>query len=292
MNIVGKVLIVLNLVFALATGCCLAVDFVIRTNWKTHAEGCQRELEVARANAAAMKSTFEELDRQAKSALRDLEVEKQNRKNDEIVRKIEMDDARRSGDDAGTKFKDAERSSQQARTESARLKAEIGGLVKVIEERNKILMAKERENRELRLETVSNREKTEAVIARNENLLEQLEDARRKLRESETGTGAFTLTSSVDPNRPNPPPSQVHGMVEKIDQKEGLVEVSIGADQGLKKYHTLEVFRLRPQPQYLGRIRIVEVFPHKAIARLVRTPLTAARPLQEGDQVASSIGQP
>src|SRR5438552_12158646 len=67
MNTVGKVLVILNLVFALATGGFLAVDLVYRTNWRTHAEGCQRELEVARANTAAMKKTFEELDRQAKN---------------------------------------------------------------------------------------------------------------------------------------------------------------------------------------------------------------------------------
>ena len=67
------------------------------------------------------------------------------------------------------------------------------------------------------------------------------------------------------------------------------MEISLGAHEGLKKYHTLEVFRLRPQGQYLGRIRIVEVFEHKAIGRLVRTPLTSARPVQQGDQVSSSL---
>jgi hypothetical protein len=292
MNTVGKVLVVLNLVFALATGGLMAYDFVVRTNWKTYAEDCQRRLEVASANAAAMKKTFEELDRQAKNALRDLDAEKQNRKNDEIVRKIEMDDARLNGVDAASKYKETELSAQKLHAEINRLKEESAGLVKVIEDRTKLLMTKERENRELRLQAVADREKAESTIARNEHLLEQLAEARRKLGELESSSAAFASVTSADPNRPNPPSAPVHGTVEKIDQKDGLVEISVGAEQGLKKYHTLEVFRLRPEGQYLGRIRIVEVFQKKAIGRLVRTPLTAARPLQQGDQVASSLGQP
>jgi len=292
MNTAGKVLIILNLLFALATGGFLAVDFVVRNNWKTYAEQYQRELEVAHANAAAMKKTFQELDRQTKSARRDLEAEKQNRKNDEIVRKIEMDDARRDGGEAATKFKEAELIARKSQADLKHLKEEVAGLVKVIEERTKLLLSKERENRELRLETVADLEKIEATIARNESLLEQLADARRKLQEMESSSASFTSANSSDPNRPNPPPGSVKGTVEKIDQKDGLVEVSIGADEGLKKFHTLEVYRLQPQPQYLGRIRIVEVFPHKAIGRLVRAPMTAGRPLQQGDQVASALGQP
>jgi hypothetical protein len=292
MNTLGKVLIILNLVFALATGGFLAVDFVVRTNWKHHAEACQRELEVARANAAAMKKTFQELDRQAKNALRNLETERQNRKNDDIVRKIELDDARRTADDAAARCKHAELNAQRLLADIRSHKEENAGLVKVIEERTKLLLAKEKENRELRLASVADHERAEVAISRSEALLQQLEDARHRLGELEAGSSSVASISSADPNRPNPPPGPVQGVVEKVDPKDGLVEISLGADAGLKKYHTLEAFRLRPQAQYLGRIRIVEVFPHKAIGRLVRTPLTAARPLQQGDQVASSLGRP
>jgi hypothetical protein len=291
MNVLGKVLVILNLVFALATGCFLAVDFALRSNWKEYADGLQQKVDVAHANATSMKKTFEELDRQAKNALRDLEGEKQNRKNDEIIRKVQMDDAVRKAEDESQKSHDAELALQKTSTEAKRLKEENEGLIKLIEEKNKILLVRDRENRELRLESVANRDKAEATIARNQELLDQLTEARRKLGELETGSVAGSFTSA-DPNRANPPAVPVRGSVEKIDAKDGLVEVSIGSQEGLKKYHTLEVYRLRPQAQYLGRLRIVEVFEHKALGRMVRSPLSAARPLQEGDLVAGTLGQP
>ncbi len=291
MNIAGKVLIILNLVFALATGGFMAVDFVTRTYWKTRGEGLQRELDVARANNSATKRTFEELDRQAKNALRALELERQSRKNDEIVRKIQMDDAVRKADDETAKTREGDLRGQKLGGEVQRLRDEVKALTTTVDERNKALAAREQEVREIKLDMIANREKAEATIGRNQDLLEQLAEARRKLGELESGS-APAAVSTADPNRPNPPSAQVRGIVEKVDPKDGLVEISIGADRGLKTYHTLEVYRLQPQPQYLGRIRVVDVFEHKAIGRLVRMPLTAARPLHEGDHIANSLGTP
>src|SRR5262249_32169389 len=62
----------------------------------------------------------------------------------------------------------------------------------------------------------------------------------------------------------NPPAVYVKGTIERVDARDGLLEVSIGGDNGLKKDHTLEVFRLSPKAEYLGTLRLVEVYHHKA----------------------------
>jgi hypothetical protein len=89
----------------------------------------------------------------------------------------------------------------------------------------------------------------------------------------------------------NPPAVLVKGSIEKVDAKDRtLVSISIGSDGGLARDHTLEVFRLKPTPMYLGVIRIVDVTPQKAVGRLMRP--ADARPivLQVGDQVTSRFG--
>jgi hypothetical protein len=84
----------------------------------------------------------------------------------------------------------------------------------------------------------------------------------------------------------NPPAKRVDGEVKASDPR-GLVTVNIGADAGIAKGQTLEVYRLKPSPKYLGTIRILEVRANEAVGRPI-----AAHPTEEikiGDRVTSEI---
>ena len=63
--------------------------------------------------------------------------------------------------------------------------------------------------------------------------------------------------------------------------------VSVGSDAGLNKGNTLEVYRLRPEPTYLGIIQIVAVSPNEAVGRPMEP--WGPRAIQVGDQVSSNI---
>jgi hypothetical protein len=68
----------------------------------------------------------------------------------------------------------------------------------------------------------------------------------------------------------------------------GSVELSIGADDGLKKGHQLEVFRTGAgQNRYIGRIEVMETAPDKAVARVIPEYRKAA--IQEGDKITSKF---
>jgi hypothetical protein len=81
------------------------------------------------------------------------------------------------------------------------------------------------------------------------------------------------------------PPADVEGLVKGVGA-DGLVTVALGSDAGLSKGATLEVFRLKPAPKYLGRIRLVEVTATQAVGKPVGR---LAAPIQVGDHVASRI---
>jgi len=87
------------------------------------------------------------------------------------------------------------------------------------------------------------------------------------------------------PGEANPPPDNAEGRIRSIDQGGNLLTITIGSDAGLARGHTLEVFRLGPNPKYLGTVEILEVRPHEAVAR----PMKKGAPLQVDDRVASRI---
>jgi hypothetical protein len=130
-----------------------------------------------------------------------------------------------------------------------------------------------------------------AAVERARGLLEQLKQRELEIAKlQQQGPGGIKTASVRDPNFENPPSANVKGKIMKIDAKDrSLVEINLGSDVGVNENNTLEVYRLRPEAAYLGRLRIVESHPHMAIGRLVRTAGAAAPPLREGDVVASTI---
>jgi hypothetical protein len=68
----------------------------------------------------------------------------------------------------------------------------------------------------------------------------------------------------------------------------GLIEISIGADQGLIKGHRLEVYRTSGgQSTYVGRVEIVSTAPDRAVCKV--DPKFQNSNVMVGDRVASKI---
>lgn len=57
------------------------------------------------------------------------------------------------------------------------------------------------------------------------------------------------------------------GIVEASNQKDGLVEISLGSDDGIKRGTLLNVKR---GARYIGRIEVVEPAPEKSVARVLK----------------------
>lgn len=120
----------------------------------------------------------------------------------------------------------------------------------------------------------------ENVGERNADLTQQNAQMTSVMRES--GLDPATPAGAVKP--------RVDGFVSAVRRKGSLqlVEISIGADDGLKKGHTVEVFRRSAtSAKYLGRIEILTTSPDKAVGR-VDTRFQEGR-IQEGDRVATRL---
>jgi hypothetical protein len=80
-------------------------------------------------------------------------------------------------------------------------------------------------------------------------------------------------------------PGRVRGAVSVVDEKAGIVSISIDTDKGVTKGLRLHVFRLEPR-QYVGIVRIEEVRNGEAVGKLLGKPRTAVK---VGDRVIDRI---
>lgn len=79
-------------------------------------------------------------------------------------------------------------------------------------------------------------------------------------------------------------PPRVDGIVTKVGESK-LIEISIGADDGLRKGHTLEVFR---NNAYLGRVVVQRLEPDRAVCEII--PEYRKGIIKRGDRVATKLG--
>ena len=76
----------------------------------------------------------------------------------------------------------------------------------------------------------------------------------------------------------------VDGVVTAVGAKD-LLEISIGSDDGLRKGHTLEVYRAN---SYLGRVIVRETWPDRAVVQII--PEYRKGMIKKGDRVATKLG--
>ncbi len=129
-------------------------------------------------------------------------------------------------------------------------------------------------------------EATEAV----HQLTGQYEVARERseqLTKQVSGMTHVMREEGIDPDtEPGAVVPTVDGVISQIRRSGGaqLVEVTIGADDGLKAGNTVEVFR---GAKYLGRVEILQTSPDKSVGRVDRRFQQGQ--IQEGDRVATRL---
>jgi hypothetical protein len=84
----------------------------------------------------------------------------------------------------------------------------------------------------------------------------------------------------------SPPP--VDGEVSRVDPTNRRVQITIGSDDGLVLGHELLVYRTKPRPEYLGKISIISVDPNEAVGRVIGRTYQGKK-IEPGDTVSSTL---
>lgn len=171
------------------------------------------------------------------------------------------------------KLKDLELFQKQQLLQSKRLIDEVAFLTETIKNREMAIVRLAADVKKYHIEAVQYEALARQRGIQIENLLEQLR--------GKTGGGVIV-------EKPNSPLVLVNGKVEKIYGD--LVQISLGTEHGINKNHTLHVYRLQPEPKYLGMIRLVDANHFQSVARPIPTRGVPARPmLRVGDLVTSRL---
>jgi hypothetical protein len=293
MTTLGKIIVVVNLVFSLVTGALIVMVYATRTNW--HAEYVKRvdEQKALQSNYQSLAKKLEDERTLASKALEPLQTQIANLTRE---RDAALAEAQVKGTEGGTAMKNANasRGSAVAAAEEAKLlQQEVVKLQKDVAKRDEKVFAYETEAKTLRDRAVSAEIAYKSEQERARELLNQVMELTKSNQEMKVASRGAALSGGaggVASTSLKPPPEDVRCSVMEVDPKTGYVTLSAGSDAGLAKGHVLEVYRTRPEAKYLGKLQIVDARPHEAVARPVAQ--RGSLPIQKGDTVASSILPP
>ena len=292
MNIVGKTLVIVNMVFALLVAGFLVMDFATRTNYKTYSDKLKAELDVSRANTQTGQETNKKLLDDVKTAQEKLYATQKEFKKYELDKSAEADRLKEQANAEAKKAESEQFKSQRILDENQRLHNEVKESNGLVKKREDMIRTLQDDSNKYRQEALANEQKAKAATERSLALLDrirQLELDRVRAEQKQTGTTA--TVSMRSPDYRNPPAAYVKGVITQVDASDpNKAQISIGSDEGLKDGNTLTVYRLGPQPEYVGTIVLREVDHHSAVGKLLPSATGAQkRGLKVGDEVASRI---
>jgi regulator of replication initiation timing len=119
------------------------------------------------------------------------------------------------------------------------------------------------------------KEKLNSLMTQNEALVK--ENAQLKAQLGNIQSQPTTSPRTV-------PPEDARGTVKTVQNE--LATITIGTDAGINVGNVLQVYRVRPQPEYLGTLTILAATPHEAVGRLSGPKRNQVR---VGDEVAARV---
>jgi hypothetical protein len=287
MNLVGKIFIVLILVMSVLFMAFAMAVYATHKNWQEVVMNPQATPDKPLGLAPQLKSTQEE-----NQKLKDQNEKLKQQYDAEKAAKIQ----------ALTKLESEWR---EAKAELERLQAKQAELEKAKREAEAAMNATQTNATDYRKELESQRKTVEesqkdrdAHFKEVVRLTEELHEAtnEKDLLKKRTDELAKDLAKAdtllrkfgLDKNRDySGVPPKVDGLITATPGT-GLVEISIGADQGLIKGHRLEVYRAGAgQSTYVGRIEVVSAAPDRAVCKI--DPKFQNANMMVGDRVASKI---
>ncbi len=281
MTFVGKILVIVIMVFALLFLGFSTVVFTTAKNWKQETEALQKQLTDVRSELqrkqAELGDANNQLTAERKSAQAAADQLNQN------IETLKADIARRT--DELTKQRTAVETAQenvrtaqdQAEAYFEQTKTLRTRLAEVEKQANDFKLQQTELNEQIRIL------QRELEVAKNNN---------EQLRETVV---LYTNVISQNGLDPNPErykalqlPPDVDGEITRVDDQNRRFEISIGEDDGIVPGHELFVYRFSPRPEFLGRVKVQTVEEDKAVVTIVgSTPL--GKKIREGDIVSTKI---
>jgi SMC interacting uncharacterized protein involved in chromosome segregation len=271
MNLLGKIFVVLIFVMSLVFMSFAIAVYATHRNWREETKTQQERVNIARTKLEEVEKQKtgleQQIDREAKAktaALAQLETAK-----DELAK--QRDDMEKQRNLLLEKDKAAVAALDSAQQNLKKLTTEVDTL------RTQIRTAQEARDQHFK-QVVDLTDRVHQSQGEIDRLKERRTQLAREIADSRKVLTAHGLSKDT-PVDGIPP--QVQGKVLAVN-RDNLIEVSLGEDDGLRSGHTLEVFR---GDKYLGRIEVINTTPDRAVGKILAGFRKGA--IQKGDDVAT-----
>jgi ABC-type Na+ efflux pump permease subunit len=283
MTFVGKILVIVIMVFSLLFLAFSTVVFTTEKNWKAETEAIKKRLSDANSENQKTKDELNKVgnDLAAEQAARAQAAQKFEGEikslTDEIQRRtVEITNQRTAVETAQEGLRAAQDEAKARLDETTQAREQL---------RLAQLQSNEFKAQQLELKNQIRLLQRELDVAKNNNkdLRDRLVTAINIIRENGFSTDlASYKTLTIEP------PPDLDGEVTKADEQNRRFQISVGSDDGLVVGHELLVFRFKPNPEYLGKVRVQTVdHDHSVVTLIGTTP--QGKKIQEGDIVSTKI---
>jgi predicted nucleic acid-binding Zn-ribbon protein len=275
MTFVGKILVVLILVFSLVFMTTAAMVFATHTNWKNEAQALMAKITALENQLAALTDLRKNLEEQLANERASLE-----RRNGQL--QSELTEAVREHD---AMEQELATKTQEARDAVAAMTATQATLADLRNQIASLNTAIDQSRKERDDALAKSREDEDALA----QVQADYDRAKKRQVELARQVAQLDMLRQVHDLHPEKIDYRVEGVV--LDSRDnGMIEISIGFDDGLEIGNLLEVFRYGADAEtskYLGRARVVRVEADRAVAEMIRE--LQKGPIQRDDRVATRL---
>jgi vacuolar-type H+-ATPase subunit I/STV1 len=282
MTFVGKILVILIMLFSVLFLGFSTVVFTTATNWKAKSEELTKKSAELNKNLNSAKAQLAQAETQLKTAQD--EHKKQILEKDKRIGDLtkQTADAEAEMASARSSLEVAQNNAKVSLAEATARKGEIDVLNETLEKAQKQANEFNSQNIELKDNI--------RVLERSKTAAEQ---NAKDLRTYVAKTAAYLRFKgipfeNIDRFDATTVPPAVEGLVKEVNLTRRSMEITIGEDDGLKPGQELYVFRVQPRAEYIGKIKIVTVYPDKAVADVIGNTVNGKK-VQEGDIVSSTF---
>lgn len=283
MTALGKTLVFFILLFSLVTGGLIVMAFLTRTNWRIGMEAAMQETKAAQAalkqeqaTSTQRKAEFENIRKKLEEEI--VELKKQNQTKDAEIanQKAQANSSQR---DAAEQLV----VSQAGSVEIQKLQLERNQLSVNLAERNNQLVKVNVDLANTTSQMTFFKLRSERLERENSQLNESLATMRRRFEELRAQAGP--VRGGAQPNQPRVPTVETTGQITSADGN--IAVASLGSDNGIEKGHILQVYRMSPNPIYLGTMTVTEAHAHRSVG--IFEPAGRGKSIAKGDTVDTKI---
>jgi hypothetical protein len=286
MTFVGKVLVVVNVVFTICIAMFAAGVYSVQTSWRDKHQAEQKKLEEARSRneqqVRGLTDAIARLDKSSKefegrAVAAEAQVAKLRedaiavaRNHNQTVQAYEKKVALQQAieDDNRIKLKEI----QNLRDTLAQLRGKLKSLTEKVAQ--------------LEDDKYGLQRKEQQIVKKYNEMLETLVAYRKFLQQNKLSFDAAAI-AGVD-ILPEPADGLVKDVLPGTRDKATLVEISVGTDDGVVEGRTtMHVFRLNGKGKYLGKIKVIKAGADSSIGELIDDAKQG--PIKKGDHVAAKL---